>query len=62
MTNEKGEGEGKDQEAIARRAHELFEARGRQHGHDEEDWLEAERELYPEGPPPSEQQTRAGTN
>jgi len=31
--------------AIAHRAHELFEARGRQHGHDLEDWLRAETEL-----------------
>jgi len=30
---------------IARRASELFEGRGRQHGRDLEDWLEAEREL-----------------
>jgi hypothetical protein len=32
-------------EAIARRAHELFLARGGQHGHDLDDWLQAEREL-----------------
>ena len=31
--------------AIGRRAYELFEARGREHGHDLEDWLDAEREL-----------------
>jgi len=31
--------------AIAHRAHELFEARGREHGHDLEDWLQAESEL-----------------
>ncbi|MBZ5690167.1 MAG: DUF2934 domain-containing protein [Acidobacteriia bacterium] len=31
--------------AIARRAHELFEARGREHGRDLEDWLRAESEL-----------------
>jgi len=30
---------------IARRAYQLFEARGHQHGHDIEDWLRAEREL-----------------
>jgi hypothetical protein len=34
-----------DPEAIARRAHELYERRGREHGRDREDWLEAEREL-----------------
>ena len=33
------------QEAIARRAYELFLARGEQHGHDLDDWLQAEREL-----------------
>ena len=30
---------------IARRAYERYEARGRQHGHDMDDWFEAEREL-----------------
>jgi hypothetical protein len=30
---------------IAQRAYERFEARGRQDGHDREDWFEAEREL-----------------
>ena len=30
---------------IADRAHELFEARGQEHGHDLEDWLRAESEL-----------------
>jgi hypothetical protein len=33
------------QEAIARRAYELFLARGEQHGHDLDDWLQAEREF-----------------
>jgi hypothetical protein len=32
-------------EQIARRAYELFLARGGSHGHHEEDWLQAEREL-----------------
>jgi HSP20 family molecular chaperone IbpA len=31
--------------AISRRAHELFEARGQEHGHDREDWFRAESEL-----------------
>jgi len=31
--------------AIARRAFELFEARNREHGHDWEDWFQAESEL-----------------
>ena len=30
---------------IARRAYELYERRGREHGHDLDDWLQAEREL-----------------
>ena len=32
-------------EEIARRAYEIFERRGRSHGHDFDDWLQAEREL-----------------
>ena len=32
-------------EAIARRAYELFLERGGGHGHDLDDWLQAEREL-----------------
>ncbi len=35
-----------DRSAIARRAYERFMARGGAHGHDLEDWLEAERELH----------------
>lgn len=31
--------------AVARRAYELFEARNREHGHDWEDWFQAESEL-----------------
>ncbi len=31
--------------AIARRAYELFDTRGREHGHDWEDWFRAESEL-----------------
>jgi Protein of unknown function (DUF2934) len=38
-------GNGPTQEQIARRAYELFLARGGQHGHHEEDWNQAEREL-----------------
>ena len=30
---------------IARRAYQLFEERGREHGRDLEDWLQAERDL-----------------
>ena len=32
-------------EAIARRAYEIYTARGGSHGYDIEDWLQAEREL-----------------
>ena len=34
-----------DLRCIARRAYELFEARGFVHGHDREDWFRAESEL-----------------
>jgi hypothetical protein len=37
---------------VARRAYELFLARGRAEGHDVEDWLEAERQLEAEGMAP----------
>jgi len=30
---------------VARRAHELYLARGSEHGHDVDDWTAAEREL-----------------
>jgi hypothetical protein len=33
-------------DAIARRAYELYERRGRADGHDWEDWFNAERELW----------------
>ena len=39
-------GNGSDlHESIARLAYQRFEERGREHGHDLDDWLEAEREL-----------------
>ena len=31
---------------ISRRAHELFECRGREHGKDQQDWVTAEREIF----------------
>lgn len=34
---------------IALRAYELYEARGGEPGHDQEDWFEAERQLIEEG-------------
>ena len=36
---------------IARKAYELYERRGHQHGHDREDWLEAERLILTERVP-----------
>jgi hypothetical protein len=36
------------QSEIARRAYEIFEQRGRLHGHDLDDWLQAERDLLGE--------------
>ena len=33
------------QERIRQRAHEIYEARGREHGHDLDDWLIAESEV-----------------
>jgi len=32
-------------DAVARRAYEIFCEHGCEHGHDQEDWLQAEREL-----------------
>jgi hypothetical protein len=37
--------EERDRDQTARRAYERFEARGREHGHDQEDWFEAERDI-----------------
>ena len=37
--------EGPNREAIAKRAYELYLARGGADGSEQEDWLEAEREL-----------------
>ena len=37
------------QAQIARKAHELHQQRGRRHGFDLEDWLEAERQVLGEG-------------
>lgn len=36
-------------DAIARRAYELFEKRGREIGHDLDDWLRAEHEVMEAG-------------
>lgn len=32
-------------DAVERRAYQLYEARGREDGHDWDDWLQAEREV-----------------
>jgi hypothetical protein len=37
--------EANSEERIRERAYELYEARGREEGHDVEDWLEAESEI-----------------
>ena len=42
---------------VARRAYDLFLARGAEHGDDLGDWLEAERQVHGEHAPPA----RAGT-
>lgn len=34
------------EEYIEKRAYELYERRGREHGHDLEDWVEAEAEIF----------------
>jgi hypothetical protein len=36
-----------DGDKVARRAYEIYESRGAQHGSDLDHWLEAERELKP---------------
>ena len=36
-----------DRDAIEKRAYEIYQRRGGQHGADLDDWLEAERELRP---------------
>ena len=39
------------EEEVADRAYELSQARGGEHGHDLDDWVEAERQLEPAGSP-----------
>ncbi len=43
-----GEAAAVSQEAIAKKAHEKFLMRGSVHGYDQQDWLEAEKELRSE--------------
>jgi len=37
------------EEGVRLRAYELYERRGRENGHDVEDWLQAESEVLPKG-------------
>ncbi len=45
------------EEIVRMRAYELFEQRGGQHGHDLEDWLQAEAEVLGKKPGASADQT-----
>jgi hypothetical protein len=60
----RGDGEPfNDRDAIARRAYEIYQSRGAQHGADLDDWLEAERQLKPgpsdvTGPAPARSRKR----
>ena len=48
ITNDPGDRPGRILDAVARRAYEIFENRGRVRGHDLDDWIQAESELiYP---------------
>ena len=52
-----------DQDAVARRAYEIYQNRGGNHGADLDDWLEAERQLKPgtsdvTGPAPAKPRRR----
>jgi hypothetical protein len=42
----RAEGSSPNPDDIARRAYERFQMRGGDHGHDQQDWLDAERELH----------------
>jgi hypothetical protein len=44
MTNQ-DEAERRRRELIEKRAYEIYQARGGRHGADQQDWLEAEREV-----------------
>jgi hypothetical protein len=56
-----------DPDAIARRAYEIYQNRGGNHGADLDDWLEAERQLKPgpsdvTGPAPQKPRRRRKTS
>jgi DUF2934 family protein len=46
-TSGNGDSRRASDEAIARRAYEIYQSRGGMHGADLDDWLEAERQLRP---------------
>lgn len=55
-----------DPDAVSRRAYEIYQRRGGNHGADLDDWLEAERELGPgssdvTGPVPAKPRRRKGS-
>jgi hypothetical protein len=55
-----------DPDKVARRAYEIYQRRGGNHGADVDDWLEAERELGPgpsdvTGPAPAKPRRRKGS-
>jgi hypothetical protein len=55
-----------DPDAVARRAYEIYQRRGGNHGADLDDWLMAERELKPgpsdvTGPAPAKPRRRKGS-
>ena len=54
MTAGSASSDGPSTEAISRRAYELFQRRGGQHGYHVEDWFEAERQLREERQPTSD--------
>ncbi len=58
---QKNPGVSVDQNAIARRAYEIYVGRGRQDGHDMEDWLRAEKEIRDQQRVPTQQSTTART-
>ncbi|MCU1386195.1 MAG: hypothetical protein JWL71_4892 [Acidobacteria bacterium] len=49
------DGSGHRNDEVARRAYDLYEARGGEHGRDLDDWTQAERELAGEGTSGDEQ-------
>ena len=65
-TSKKGNGTAdhfNDPDAVARRAYEIYQNRGGDHGADLDDWLEAERQLRPgptdvTGPAPAKSRRR----